>query len=83
MFNVPSVGAELHKEHFFLLLLGYSRYNLMLLTTKSTQFQTSKAVAVLQPAAQVVASHIIYISALEIRNIYLSCGKVAVSPCNK
>jgi hypothetical protein len=55
----------------------------MLLTTKSTQFQTSKAVAVFQPAAPVVASDIIYISALGIRNIYLTCGNVAVSPCNK
>jgi hypothetical protein len=55
----------------------------MLLTTKNTQFQTSKAVAVFQPAAQVVANDIIYISALEMRNVYLTYGKVTVSPCNK
>jgi hypothetical protein len=55
----------------------------MLLTTKNTQFKTSKAVAVFQQAAQVVAGDIIYISALEIRNIYLTYGNVVVSPCNK
>jgi hypothetical protein len=43
----------------------------MLLTTKNTQFQTSKAVAVFQPAAKVVATDIIYNSALEILNTYI------------
>jgi hypothetical protein len=55
----------------------------MLLTTKNTPFQTSKAVAVFQPAAQVVATDIIYNSALEILNICLTSGIVTLSPSNK
>jgi hypothetical protein len=55
----------------------------MLLTTNSRQFQTSKAVAVFQPTTQVAASVIIYNSALEILNICLTHGNVAVAPGNK
>jgi hypothetical protein len=67
----------------FFLLLGLSRHKLMVLATNSAQFQTSKAMAVFQPIAQVVASVIIYNSAPEIPNFLLTRGYVTVAPNNK
>jgi hypothetical protein len=70
------------RDIFFLLLVS-SRPKLMVLTTDSAQFQTSKAMAVFQPMAQVVVSVIIYNSAPEIQSFLLTRGDVAVAPNNK
>lgn len=67
----------------FFLLLGPSRHKLMVLATNTTQFQTSKAMAVFQPIAQVVASVFIYNSAPEIPKFLLTRGDVTIAPNNK
>ena len=84
-FNVPSVGAELYKEHIYIYIFIARLFSLQFDAANHKEhahpdFKSSGSCLV---CSKVVASDIIYNSALDILNIHLTYGKVTVSLCNK